>query len=84
MEFGTKVSCLWWCPHFRGVLIYSGVPMTLNHAWIVCASVSRHPRFIHAGDGKSPCYVEPPMIQGHEFVGEVIKLGPGIIWLSTA
>ena len=26
-----------------------------------------------------PCYVEPPMIQGHEFVGEVIKLGPGII-----
>ena len=31
------------------------------------------------GDGRTPCYVEPPMIQGHEFVGEVIKLGQGII-----
>ena len=34
---------------------------------------------IFSGDGVMPCYVEPPMIQGHEFVGEVIKLGPGII-----
>ena len=23
------------------------------------------------------CYIQPPMIQGHEFVGEVVKLGPG-------
>ncbi|CAI8021458.1 Erythritol/L-threitol dehydrogenase [Geodia barretti] len=29
------------------------------------------------GDDRTPCYVEPPMIQGHEFVGEVIKLGQG-------
>jgi threonine dehydrogenase-like Zn-dependent dehydrogenase len=32
---------------------------------------------ICAGDDRTPCYVEPPMIQGHEFVGEVIKLGQG-------
>ena len=36
-------------------------------------------RFLCAGDESSPCYVEPPMIQGHEFVGEVVKLGPGML-----
>ena len=24
-----------------------------------------------------PRYVEPPVIPGHEFVGEVVELGPG-------
>ena len=32
-----------------------------------------------AGDKEKghPQYVEPPVIPGHEFVGEVVKLGPG-------
>jgi len=30
------------------------------------------------GDGEGvPCYVEPPVIAGHEFSGRVVKLGPG-------
>ena len=31
-----------------------------------------------SGDGEGvPCYVEPPVIAGHEFSGRVVKLGPG-------
>ena len=30
------------------------------------------------GDENSARYVEPPVIPGHEFVGEVVKLGKGI------
>eukprot|EP00091_Calanus_sinicus_P005768 TRINITY_DN16275_c0_g1_i1.p2 TRINITY_DN16275_c0_g1~~TRINITY_DN16275_c0_g1_i1.p2 ORF type:complete len:102 (+),score=15.55 TRINITY_DN16275_c0_g1_i1:213-518(+) len=30
------------------------------------------------GDGEGvPCYVEPPVIAGHEFSGRVVKLGEG-------
>ncbi|XP_064394704.1 erythritol/L-threitol dehydrogenase-like [Halichondria panicea] len=29
------------------------------------------------GDEVHPRYVEPPVIPGHEFIGEVVKLGPG-------
>ena len=36
-----------------------------------------HPRR-PSGDGEGvPCYVEPPVIAGHEFSGRVVKLGPG-------
>ncbi len=31
-----------------------------------------------SGDKDTPRYVEPPMIQGHEFIGEVVKLGKGM------
>ena len=31
---------------------------------------------VTAGDGEGvPCYVEPPVIAGHEFSGRVVKLG---------
>ena len=32
-----------------------------------------------AGDKEKghPQYVDPPVIPGHEFIGEVLKLGPG-------
>ena len=31
---------------------------------------------IFSGDGEGvPCYVEPPVIAGHEFSGRVVKLG---------
>ena len=35
---------------------------------------SKHIMNSVAGDESSPCYVEPPMIQGHEFVGEVVQV----------
>ena len=37
------------------------------------------PRFLILGDKERghPRYVEAPIIPGHEFVGEVVKLGPG-------
>ena len=39
---------------------------------------------IFAGDKEKghPQYVEPPVIPGHEFVGEVVRLGPGddVMW----
>ena len=31
-------------------------------------------------DRGHPQYVEPPVIPGHEFVGEIVKLGPGIYY----
>ena len=34
------------------------------------------------GDENSARYVEPPVIPGHEFVGEVVKLGKGIYIFS--
>lgn len=30
-----------------------------------------------AGSETHPQYVQPPVIPGHEFIGEVVKLGPG-------
>ena len=30
-----------------------------------------------AGDEENAKYVEPPVIPGHEFIGEVVKLGKG-------
>ena len=34
--------------------------------------------FLVAGDGEGvPCYVEPPVVAGHEFSGRVVKLGAG-------
>ena len=30
-----------------------------------------------AGSETHPKYVQPPVIPGHEFIGEVVKLGPG-------
>ena len=40
--------------------------------------------YIHSpvGDENSARYVEPPVIPGHEFVGEVVKLGKGIYIFS--
>ena len=35
------------------------------------------PLFSCAGDKDHPKYVEPPVIPGHEFIGEVVKLGKG-------
>ena len=32
---------------------------------------------IPSGDEVHPKYVDPPVIPGHEFIGEVVKLGPG-------
>jgi len=32
---------------------------------------------IITGDDDHPQYVEPPVIPGHEFFGEVVKLGKG-------
>ena len=32
-----------------------------------------------AGSETHPQYVQPPVIPGHEFIGEVVKLGPGIL-----
>ena len=29
------------------------------------------------GSETHPQYVQPPVIPGHEFIGEVVKLGPG-------
>ena len=34
------------------------------------------------GDENNARYVEPPVIPGHEFVGEVVKLGKGIFIFS--
>jgi len=31
------------------------------------------------GDEDHPQYVEPPVIPGHEFFGEVVKLGKGLL-----
>ena len=31
----------------------------------------------YIGSEVHPQYVEPPVIPGHEFIGEVVKLGPG-------
>jgi hypothetical protein len=31
------------------------------------------------GSDALPKYIQPPVIPGHEFVGEVTKLGPGIV-----
>ena len=33
---------------------------------------------ISTGDKDHPQYVEPPVIPGHEFFGEVVKLGKGM------
>lgn len=30
-----------------------------------------------SGSKTHPRYVQPPVIPGHEFIGEVVKLGPG-------
>ena len=32
---------------------------------------------VAAGSDSLPKYIQPPVIPGHEFVGEVTKLGPG-------
>ena len=32
---------------------------------------------LHPGDQDRPAYCQPPIIPGHEFVGEVVKLGEG-------
>lgn len=34
--------------------------------------------FVVAGSETHPQYVEPPVIPGHEFIGEVVKMGPGM------
>ena len=33
------------------------------------------------GDEDHPQYVQPPVIPGHEFFGEVIKLGKGLCYV---
>lgn len=33
---------------------------------------------IYIGSETHPKYVENPVIPGHEFIGEVVKLGPGM------
>ena len=33
--------------------------------------------FVSTGSDSLPKYIQPPVIPGHEFVGEVTKLGPG-------
>ena len=35
-------------------------------------------------DRGHPRYVEPPVIPGHEFVGEVVELGKGVAVLCLA
>ena len=40
----------------------------------VCACV-----FVCAGNETHSQYIEPPVIPGHEFIGEVVRLGPGSI-----
>ncbi len=50
----------------------SGVSVSLYKYPNVCVCVC-----VCAGDEVHPRYVEPPVIPGHEFIGEVVKLGPG-------
>ena len=43
----------------------------------LCSPFQLCPLFSCAGDKDHPRYVEPPVIPGHEFIGEVVKLGKG-------
>lgn len=43
----------------------------------LCSPSQLHSFFPCAGDKDHPRYVEPPVIPGHEFIGEVVKLGRG-------
>lgn len=43
----------------------------------ICRSVLSIKAFVIVGSETHPQYVQPPVIPGHEFIGEVVKLGPG-------
>ena len=43
----------------------------------LCLPSQLHSFFPCAGDKDHPRYVEPPVIPGHEFIGEAVKLGRG-------
>ena len=36
------------------------------------------PLVIHAGNSERAQYLQPPVIPGHEFAGEVVQLGEGM------
>lgn len=36
-----------------------------------------------SGSETHPQYVQPPVIPGHEFIGEVVKLGPGTEFVAS-
>ena len=59
-------KCFAGAPYFWGMLTLK-ITKTNNSSYVSTGDKDKgHPR-----------YVEPPVIPGHEFVGEVIELGPG-------
>ena len=58
-------------------LLISGVRMKSGKVHVA----TNHDQFRKSipGSETHPQYVQPPVIPGHEFIGEVVKLAPGII-----
>ena len=56
--------------YFSTVHVYVRRPAV---CYVLCTDLSL------LGDEDHPQYVEPPVIPGHEFFGEVVKLGKGLL-----
>ncbi len=38
--------------------------------------------YIPTGNNERACYLQPPVIPGHEFAGEVVQLGEGELLIT--
>lgn len=62
---------------FAGAPYFWGMKTCKVHVAIILYK----PQFrkLFPGSETHPQYVQPPVIPGHEFIGEVVKLAPGIM-----